>query len=465
MRISRAADFDSNGIAARGFPLFKSKCNGSRKKIPLDEKDHPREAMKKKDQKFQHFSQDEIAFMLKMRREKDSFRKVAKKLGRGENAAGSIKRFLDRNRHPFPALWKDLDIYEQARWIYERAVARRKIPRKNTKLASNPELKEKVIYYLVEEQASPRDIAYRIEEDLPGQSIAYTTIYNFTKNDRTDLKEHLRQRGKARKQRVKRKGSRFKREKPSKRNISERPPWVEDRSEFGHFEADTIHSCKNGSGYATLSVRELKSRYRWYFIIPNLEAETTLAVLRGFFRQLPEHMRRSLTIDNGSENEHLHRLEGIFPGVKIYYCDPYCAFQRGSIENTNGEYRWYFPKGIDFKDVAYKQVIAVQDKLNRRRMICLNGKSAEMVFQEALANPPLIQLASADTLGVEQKFSQAVDLRFEQSSGLYLPSSTQLDSYFSYTGNTLLNLCSGLTQSEIHCMLGTKIYTLLQPPL
>ena len=420
--------------------------------------------MRRKDQEFQHFSQDEIVNMLKMRKKKKTFREIGRLLGRGETAGGSIKRFLDRNNHPLPGIWKELDDYERARWMYENAQKKRKIPRKKSKLASNPLLKEKVIDYLVNEQASPRDISARIREDLLGQSIAYTTIYNFTKRDRTDLKEYLRLRGKPRKQRVKRKGNRYKRGAPPKRNIGERPPWVENRSEFGHFEADTILSRKNGSGYAILSIRELKSRNRRFFIIPNLEADTTLAVLRGFFRQLPEHMRKSLTVDNGSENEHLYKLESIFPGFKVYYCDPYCAFQRGSIENANGEFRWYFPKGTDFKDVTYKQVNAVQIKLNRRRMICLNAKSAEMVFQEALNNPPLIQLACADILQAEQKLSQVVNLHFEQSLGLYLPSSTQLDSCSSYIENNGLSLYLGLNQSEIHYTMGTKIYTLLQPP-
>jgi IS30 family transposase len=383
--------------------------------------------MKKKRNNFEHFSYEEIVFILQMRQKELSFRQIGKNLGRGENSAGSIKRFLDRNKHPFPVLWAKLDVYEQARAMYERAQKRCKIPRKKSKLASHPELKQKVIELLVDEQASPRDIAHRIPEELPGESIAYTTIYNYTKKDRKDLKEHLRLRGKPRKQRVVRKGSSIiKTGAAPKTNISKRPSWVEDRTEFGHYEADTIHSCKNGSGYAILTIREMKSRKRWFSLIPNLKAETTLAVLRGFFGQLPPHMRKTLTVDNGPENEYLPQLEKVFSGFTVYHCDAYCSWQRGAVENANGEFRWYYPKGTDFKNVSTKEIWEVQDKLNRRRMDCLGGKSAETVFEFGLNNPPLITVVAAEALCSKETLFEEVASHFEKSSSLYLPLQAQL---------------------------------------
>jgi len=378
--------------------------------------------MKKKCKKYNHFCHEEIVSILQMRKKGIGFHTISMKLDRGANAGGSIKRFLDRNQHPCPGIWQELDVYEQARDLYERAQKKRKIPRKKSKLSSRPELKQKVIDLLVNEQASPRDISFRIPDELPGESIAYTTIYCFTKTERKDLREHHRLRGKERRQRLKPRSKQKKKCTPQKTNIEKRPSWVWDRTEFGHYETDTIHSCKNGSGYAILSVREMKSRQRWFFLVKDLKAETTLAVLRGFFRMLPQHMRRTLTADNGPEFAELYKLEGLFPGFKVYYCDPYCAWQRGSVENTNGEFRWYYPKGTDFKNVSVQEVWEVQDKLNRRRMLCLKGKSSEMVFQDAANNPPLIQVVSADVLGSTNALFEAAGLHFEKNSNLYLPS-------------------------------------------
>jgi IS30 family transposase len=374
---------------------------------------------------YKHFCHVEIVSILQMREKGVGFREIGKWLGRGENAGGSIKRFLDANKHPFPGISKNLDVHQRARAMYEQAQKRRKIPRKKSKLESDPELKEKVIELLVNEQASPRDISFRIPDELPGKSIAYTTIYQFTKTNRRDLREHHRLKGKERQQRVKRKGNSRKKGAPAKTNIDQRPPWVWDRTEFGHYEADTMHSCKNGSGFAILTVREMKSRRRWYFRIADLKAETTLAVLQGFFRQMPLHMRRTLTVDNGPENEHLYKLEKVFPGLRVYYCDPYCAWQRGSVENANKDFRWYHPKGTDFKNVSPEEVWSTQDKLNRRRMLCLKGKSAEMVFQNALNHPPQIHVVGPEVLSSKKALFEAVDLHFEQSSGLYLPSPAQ----------------------------------------
>jgi IS30 family transposase len=42
----------------------------------------------------------------------------------------------------------------------------------------------------------------------------------------------------------------------------------------------------------------------------------------------------------------------------VYFADPYCSWQRGLNENTNGLLRQYWPKATDFKKVSQS---AVQD--------------------------------------------------------------------------------------------------------
>lgn len=372
---------------------------------------------------YRQLSREERLVAYSMRAKKISLREICKAVGRPESAAGSLSREFKRNEPKSPLMKQRLDPYERARYAREKAEERKRIPRKNFKLESDQALKIFVESQLENEEASPRDIRWRVKRELSGKSISHTAIYDYTKRNR-GLIQYLRRKGKPPKQKI------TKRKKPQdksvkKRNISERTPLAGEGIEPGHLQLDTVVSKRGGSTCAVLTIRELLSRMVWFFLIPNLKAETTLALVRGFLSLLPPHMRKTLTVDNGVENADLHLLEALFLGLKVYYCDPYAAWQRGSVENANGLLRWYFPKGTDFKDVPREELWKVQDKINRRCMDCLGGRPSGEVFQQLLQNPPLIQLADAKVLSSRQALLEAVTLRFEQSSNLYLPSQAQ----------------------------------------
>jgi len=54
----------------------------------------------------------------------------------------------------------------------------------------------------------------------------------------------------------------------------------------------------------------------------------------------------TLTVDNGKEfASHESAAETL--QIKVYFADPYSAWQRGSNENTNGLIRQYVPKGSE----------------------------------------------------------------------------------------------------------------------
>ena len=91
-------------------------------------------------------------------------------------------------------------------------------------------------------------------------------------------------------------------------------------------------------------------------------AETNRAIIKRL-QKLPVKARRSLTLDNGTENAKHEKLT-VRLGIKCYFAHPYAAWQRGTNEHINGLIRWYLPKGTDFSKIDKEQIARIESLIN-----------------------------------------------------------------------------------------------------
>lgn len=298
---------------------------------------------------------------------------IADMLGRSK---GTISRELRRNSAP------TYNVYTPCR-AHERAVQRKK------ESGRRPRLKDDRIVCYVRDKLtqgwSPELIAGRIGQDMRGSSISHEAIYQYIYHPKTEGRQELighlvrayrkrKKKGMGRKER--------KTKIPNRISINERPLSADNRSRYGHWEGDSLVSRKSLAALNTLVER--KSRWALLTRLKRKSSEATRDAVIHRLGQLPSKAKRSLTVDNGTENaRHEEITEAI--GVRCYFADPYASWQRGANEQVNSMVRRYFPKGTDFGKITDEQVAWVESRINNRPRKCLGYRTPAEVARVALA--------------------------------------------------------------------------------
>ena len=96
-------------------------------------------------------------------------------------------------------------------------------------------------------------------------------------------------------------------------------------------------------------------------------------------KDLPAHLRRSLTWDQGSEMA-MHAEIAAALGMPVYLRQKASPWQRPSNENTNGLLRQCFPKGTNLRRHDAERLAAVAEQLNTRprKTLCWDTPPARL---------------------------------------------------------------------------------------
>ena len=275
--------------------------------------------------------------------------------------------------------------YEKAKIVDDAIKINRGRPRERSWGLKNEQTRQYVIDKL-KDKFSPKSIHFSIRQDRPGLSISHESIYQYIYKFDRSLLRYLTRHGKTkRNKRASGRKSRLRKAEIEKRRIDQRAKEANDRTEAGHLESDFVVSGKKGKSCLLVVVDRRMRRIRLRKT-PNREAEVTRQTLFAILRDLPLGFRRSLTIDNDTAHNNLPMLEPAFKedGLLVFFCFPYCAWQRGTVEAINGIIRRWFPKGTNFDDISDEQIQYVENWFNNRPMETLDGKTPNQMLQEEL---------------------------------------------------------------------------------
>lgn len=330
---------------------------------------------------YTHLSIEEREKLYLMKGQGKSFREIARELKRSPSTITREYKRGGDSKHPYRP--------SQAQCRYRKR--RKNCGRKRVLL--NSDFREKIRQLIEQQHWSPEQIANRLKLENNTFQISWPTIYRAIWAGLLDPPSEL----KYQKKRYRFVSKLRKQGKPRKKNgtprkqanyeivhtIDERPKESTDRSEIGHYEADTVAGKKGGERLLTLVDR--CSRITLMTRVASGEAAPTRDAIVSLIRQMPEGTVKTVTPDRGNEFAAYLEVEQAINDVTFYFPPPHAPWERGTNENTNGLIREYTPKGKDIAELTDAQIASIADNLNHRPRKCLNWKTpVEVHFKKVL---------------------------------------------------------------------------------
>lgn len=240
---------------------------------------------------------------------------------------------------------------------------------------------------VLKDKITPRAVLGEIERDnMPFRThISRTTLYRYIRMGlfpHIEMAAHTEDKKRYKHTRVKR--------APRGTSIEMRPQDIAVRNEFGHWEMDCV-CCDKKAVFLTMAERRTR-----YVIAFKMESQQSCNVVRCLnklehvFGKNFKKVFKTITVDNGSEFSDCKGMERSIYNkkskrVKMYYCHPYSAYERGTNERLNREVRRLVPKGTDLSPYTQAEVQAVVKWVNDYPREVLGFDTSAMRFKRELA--------------------------------------------------------------------------------
>ena len=304
-----------------------------------------------------------LAYMLKDKVNKNM---IAQKLGVHRS---TVYREIKRNSDPQ---------FGYHILLAEQKAKRRQLDQKQRKMDRNSALKAYVIDQL-KDGWSPEQIAGRLKLKIGKTMICYETIYTYIYSPQgkaEGLYQYLYRRKPKRYPKI---GRRTHSPIPNRTSILQRPLLINDRLEFGHWEADFM-LFKKGIKTNLITLRERKTRLLIAIKNNNRCAGNTASILLNTLQRQYKQCVKSITFDNDVGFAQHERIAKTL-NANTYFCEPYKSYQKGSIENGNGLLRKFFPRESDIENLDQFTIDRFVYRLNTKPMKSLNFQTPYEVFK------------------------------------------------------------------------------------
>ena len=178
-------------------------------------------------------------------------------------------------------------------------------------------------------------------------------------------------------------------------------------------EMDTVIGTQGGKGgkcFLTLLFRQYN--FMLIYVLPYKRSEYVTRVFELLKNLLGDvefsRLFEVILTDNGTEFSDPDSIEiSTKTGDRlshVFYCDPNCSWQKGSIEKNHEYIRYVLPKGTSFAGISQEDAALLASHINSVPRLCLNNQSP---YEASLG---FIGKHNMDLLGIQKINNDDIDL-------------------------------------------------------